>query len=364
MPQSCSDRLVPAEAPGAYQATRRGLLLGALALPYLGSGSARAQGREIVMPMSGGSFMDAVRTEVTEPFKEATGISVRMVPGNMKAHAMRLLSSRGQPIFDVFLGNGDDFVKLLDANRMLPLAPDKVPSIEEVHPKFKEQWQDHGSLFDYFSIGLSYNTQNLRNPPRSWREFVDRTAAGDFGNQVFFNSLPGGVRGPEVLVTLARALTGDERQVDAAFEAIRRMKPHILKFFSSINDPVVMLLNGEALVGPGWDGRVFVAHDESNGRVQFVKPADGLASNGPPIGVVKGGSEDAAYRFVNFALSAPVQKAFCEKMFYGAVNTKVVYSEKVANRLPTPDEVNVPNERFMAENMSSWIERWNREIIA
>lgn len=360
MTQSCSDR----PSAIALGASRRSLLLGALALPWLGSSDARAQGREIVIPMSGGSFMDAVRTEVTEPFRRETGISVRMVPGNMKAHAMQLLASRGRPIFDAFLGNGDDFVRILDANRMLPLTPDKVPSIEEVHVKFKEQWQGYGSMFDYFSIGLSYNTQNLRNPPGSWKEFVDRTASGDFRNQVFFNSLPGGVRGPEVLVTLAKALTGDERQVDAAFAAIRRMKPNIFKFFSSINDPVVMLLNGEGLIGPGWDGRVFVAEDESNGRVKFIKPADGLASNGPAIGVVRGGNEDAAYRFVNFALSAPVQKAFCEKMFYGAVNTKVVYSERVASRLPMPDEVNVPNERFMAENMSAWIERWNREIIA
>ncbi len=360
MTQSCPDR----PSAVALRASRRGVLLGTLAMPFLGSSDARAQGREIVLPMSGGSFMDAVRSEVTEPFRQATGISVRMVPGNMKTHAMQLLASRGRPIFDAFLGNGDDFVRLLDANRMLPLSPDKVPSIEEVHVKFKEQWQGYGALFDYFSIGLSYNTQLLRSPPRSWKEFVDRTVAGDFRNQVFFNSLPGGVRGPEVLVNLARALTGDERQVDAAFDALKRMKPNIFKFFSSINDPVVMLLNGEGIIGPGWDGRVFVAHDESNGRVQFIKPTDGLASNGPPMGVVRGGNEDAAYRFVNFALSAPVQKAFCEKMFYGAVNMKVEYSPSLANRLPRPDEVNVPNERFMAENMSAWIERWNREIIA
>ena len=70
-----------------------------------------------------------------------------------------------------------------------------------------------------------------------------------------------------------------------------------------------------------------------------------------------------AYRFVDFALSAPVQKAFCEKMFYGAVNSKVEYSPSLANRLPRPDEINVPSERFMADNMSNWITRWNREIV-
>jgi putative spermidine/putrescine transport system substrate-binding protein len=345
--------------------TRRHLLAGggALALPFLGSSDARAQGREITIPMSGGSFMQFVQSEVTDTFRAKTGIAVRMVPGNMKTHAMQLLASRGRPPFDAFLGNGDDYVTLLDANRMLPMGPDRVPNIVDIHDKFKLQWQGHGALFDYFSIGLSYNTQLLREPPRSWREFVDRTVRGDFGSQVFFNSLPGGVRGPEVLVTLARALTGSEENVDAAFDAIRRMKPRIFKFFNSINDPVVMLLNGEGMVGPGWDGRVFVAHDESNGRVQFIKPSDGLASNGPAIGVVRGGNQEAAYAFVDHALSPEVQKNFCEKMFYGSVNTKVVYSPALAARLPTPDEINVPSERFMATNMGRWIERWNREIV-
>jgi putative spermidine/putrescine transport system substrate-binding protein len=349
-----------------HLATRRTVLAGglaALATPYLGSSDARAQGREIAMPMSGGSFMQFYQSEITEPFRQKTGITVRMVPGNMKTHAMQLLASRGRPPFDVFLGNGEDLVQLLDANRMLPMTADRVPSIAELHPKFTEQWGGYGSLFDYFSIGLSYNTQLVREPPRSWKEFVERTVRGDFRNQVFFNSLTGGVRGPEVLCALARALTGSEENTDAAFDALKRMRPRIFKFFSSINDPVVMLLNGEGMVGPGWDGRVFVAHDESQGKVQFVTPTDGVACNGPPIAVVRGGNSEAAYAFVNFALSAEVQKAFCEKMFYGSVNTRVQYSPNLAGRLPTPDQVTVANERFMAANIARWVERWNREIV-
>jgi putative spermidine/putrescine transport system substrate-binding protein len=344
---------------------RRRLLGGGAALlatPFLASTDARAQGRELLFPTSGGPFMQYLISEVAEPFRRKTGISVRMVPGSVKGHAMQLLAARGRPPFDVFLGNGEDYIQLIDANKVLPLTPQRVPSILDVHEKFKAQWNGMGSQFDYFSIGISYNTQLLREPPRSWKEFIERTVRGDFRNQVFFNSLGAGVRGPELLVTMARALTGDEQQVDPAFEAIRRMRPRIYKFFTNINDPVVMLLNGEGMIGPGWDGRVFVAHDESGGKVQFVKPTDGLASSGPILGAVRGANEEAAYQLVDFALSTDVQKSFCEKMFYGSVNTKVQYSPSLADRLPRPEEVNVPNERFMAANMSRWLERWNREI--
>jgi len=335
---------------------------GAICAPYLGSTSLRAEGKEILVPMSGGSFMAAWGSEVADTFKKKTGINVKLVPGNVKAHAMSLLAAKGNPPFDIIQGNGDDFIQLLDAGKLLPLSPDKVPSINDVHFKFKEQWQGYGSMFDYFSIGLAYATDQLKNPPASWKEFVERTAKGDFGANVFFNSLTAGVRGPEVLVNLARALSGNEQNVDAAFNALKRMKPNIFKFFGSINDPIMMLLNGEGMIGPSWDGRTFIAQDESNGKVAFVRPTDGVASSGPAIGVIKGGNEDGAYQLVEHALSAEVQKSFCEKMFYGAVNTKVVYSGSLAQRIPKPDEVNVPNERFMATNMGAWIKRWNQEI--
>jgi putative spermidine/putrescine transport system substrate-binding protein len=357
--------MAPRHAGSSSALSRRRLLAGGatlLATPYLAATDARAQGRELLFPTTGGPFMQYMISEVAEPFRRKTGISVRMIPGAVKQHAVQLLAARGRPPFDVFLGNGEDYLQLIDANKMLPLPLEKVPSLRDVHEKFKAQWGGMGSQFDYFSIGISYNTQLLREPPRSWKEFIERTVRGDFRNQVFFNSLGAGVRGPELLTTLARALTGDETQVDPAFDAIKRMRPRIYKFFTSINDPVVMLLNGEGMIGPGWDGRVFVAHDESQGRVQFVKPTDGLASSGPIIGVARGSNEEAAYQLVDFALSEEVQRNFCEKMFYGSVNTKVTYSPNLANRLPRVDEVNVPNERFMAANMSRWLDRWNREI--
>ncbi len=362
-----SARTLAGQMPGGAMTRRRFVTTAAagasmLAMPYLGSRSARAQGGEVVMPMSGGSFMEAWQVEIIDPFTEETGINVRMVPGSMKAHAMQLLSSGGTPPFDMFIGNGDDFVRLVDSGKTLPLTAELVPSYAEVHDKFKEQWEGQGSMFDYFGIGIAYVPSEISDAPTSWKAFIDRTAAGDFGPTAIFNSLTAGVRGPEVMMTVARALTGDERNIDAAFDAVQRMKPNIYKVITSLNEPMVLMLNQEALIGPGWDGRTYIAHDESDGAVDLVTPEEGLASNGPVVSVVKGGNEDAAYQLLNYSLSAPVQKRFCERMFYGAVNSKVEYSEHLAGRIAKVDNVNVPNERFLAENLSSWIDRWNSEI--
>lgn len=334
----------------------------AAALPFGTGRSARAAGREILMSMSGGSFLSNWQSKIIDPFEKLTGIKVKLVSGNMKAHAMHLRASRGDPPFDVFMGENADFVNLIAGGFFLPLTEDKVPSIKDVHPKFKDQWGGFASGFDYSSVGLAYRTDRISKPPASWREFVDRAAAGDFGKKVFFNNLPSGVRGPEMLLTMARVFGGDPTKIDAGFDAIKRMKPNIFKFFSSFNDPVVLLLNGEGDIGPGWDGRTFVAHDESGGKVNWISPKEGPASSGPPIAVVKGGNTEAAYALVNYALGTEAQKVFCEAMFYGSVNSKVVYSEKLAKRIPSLDEVQVYDEKFIAANVGRWIERWNEEI--
>jgi putative spermidine/putrescine transport system substrate-binding protein len=353
--------------------SRRGFLRGATAgalvatLPPVAASlawsPARAQGKELVMSMSGGSFMTNWQTRIIDPFQKASGIRVRMVSGSMKAHAMQLRSSRGDPPFDVFMGENADFINLIAGGFLLSMT-DKVPNLRDIHPKFKDQYGGFGSGFDYSSVGIAYRPDRIRNPPMSWREFVDRTAAGEFGKTVFFNNLPSGVRGAEMMLTLSRVFGGDVKNVDAGFAAIKRMKPYVFKYFTSFNDPVTLLLNGEGDIGTGWDGRTYVAHDESGGKVNWINPKEGAASSGPPIGVTKGPNAEAAFQFVNYSLGVEAQKAFCEAMFYGSPNTKVVYSEKLAMRIPNINDVQVFDEKYMATNMAAWIERWNREIAA
>lgn len=324
--------------------------------------SARGAGnKQVVLSMSGGSYMAKWQSEIIAPFQKLTGIDVTMVPGSFHTHAMQLRSSHGTPPFDLFLGDGYDAVSLIADGRFLPLTPDKVPSIKDIYVKFKDGWGGFASLIDYASVGIAYSTERVKKPPTSWREFIDRTAAGDFGKRVFFNGFPG-VRGPEVLMALSRVFGGDPKKVDAGFEAIKRIKPNVFKFFTSFNAPVEFLTSGEGDIGSGWDGRTYIAHDSSGGKINWIEPEEGAAAGGPIVAVVKGGNSDGAYALIDYALGATAQKAFCEAMGYGSVNRKVVYSERLAKRIPSAEKALVADDKFIAAHLSEWVERWNREI--
>lgn len=349
---------------------RRRLLQGAaaatLAAPAivgLGPGTARAANREIFVPGSGGPYLKNLQHEIVAPFTKQTGIHVHLVPGSFEVQGLKLLASRGKPPFDAYLGGGDDFVKLIAANKMMKMTTQNVPNLADVYPKFKDPWDGYGCYFDYDSIGIACRTDKVKKPPASWRELIDRTAAGDFGHLVFWPNLPSGVRGPEILMTLSRVFAGKPEDIDAGFAAIKRIKPYIFKFYTAFSDPVIFLQNGEGIIGPGYDGRTFVAEDQTHGEIKWIDPAEGPPVAGPIWGVVRGGNEEAAFAWVNYALGAEAQKAFCEAMLYGSVNSKVHFDTKRTERIPKPTDVHMADERFIAEHLGSWTDRWNREIL-
>ncbi len=348
-------------------ATRRTFLkasvrlgLATIGASYLRNGHAAEE--HIYVTSSGGSFLENVRKHMADPFEKKTGIKVTLVPGTNPAHALKILSSRGTPPYDVAAFGGNDMYRLIRANKLVPVDEKSVPSLADVPEKFKADWEGCGSMYDYSSVGIAYRPNKIPGGVGSWREFVERTAAGEFGKQVFFNNLSSNVRGAEVLSMFAKIYGSGFEDIEAAIAALERMKPYIFKFFTAFNDPVVLLTSGEGAIGPGWDGRTFIAEDSTNGMVKWINPSEGAVSSGPVMGVVKGGKEELAKEFMNYALGEEAQKAFCEAMFYGAVNRKVQYSDKLKNRLPSIDSVQLVNTPMLIKNMSALVDLWNKRI--
>ena len=234
------------------------------------------------------------------------------MPGTNPAHALKILSSRGTPPYDVAAFGGNDMYRLIRAKKLAQVDEKSVPSLADVPEKFKADWEGCGSLYDYSSVGIAYRPDKIQGGVKSWKEFVERTVAGEFGKQVFFNNLSSNVRGAEVLSMFGKIYGSGYGDIEASIATLERMKPHIFKFFTAFNDPVVLLTSGEGAIGPGWDGRTFIAEDSTKGMVGWVDPTEGAVSSGPVMAVVKGGKEDLAKAFMNYALGEEAQKAFCE----------------------------------------------------
>ena len=257
----------------------------------------------------GGSYLRIGHTADDHIYVTSSG---RLVPGERaQAHGRALREAvrgegdpgAGQPTrptrsrscraaarpYDVAAFGGNDMYRLIRAKKLAQVDEKSVPSLADVPEKFKADWEGCGSLYDYSSVGIAYRPDKIQGGVKSWKEFVERTVAGEFGKQVFFNNLSSNVRGAEVLSMFGKIYGSGYGDIEASIATLERMKPHIFKFFTAFNDPVVLLTSGEGAIGPGWDGRTFIAEDSTKGMVKWVDPTEGAVSSGPVMAVVKGG---------------------------------------------------------------------------
>ncbi len=335
----------------------------AVALALTGPRSARAQ-REIRMAFgSGGPYGEAVKKFQVDTFDQETGIKVQFVMGSTAAQAMSIRANPKNPPFDVFMGSHIELVKLINDGLMETLPGEKVPNLADVPPIFKTHFQGQGVANDYGALGISYSTEKISNPPASWREFVDRTAAGEFGKNVFFLNVPNVIRGPEIMMLIAKAFTNDELNFSAAIERVKRMKPYIVKFFNTASDPVTLLERGEATIGPGWDGRTWAGHDATGGKMAWLAPREGAAIGIFALGAVKNGQTELAFKLINHMLRPEFMSQLAATIGYGVSNTKAQYSGVMAKRIAKVEQLYFADPNLIIKHSPKLFEMWNREIV-
>ncbi|MBI3978294.1 MAG: ABC transporter substrate-binding protein [Chloroflexi bacterium] len=323
---------------------------------------AKSANKTIVIGTSGGPFLDNLKKHILDPFAKQTGADVQVSAGAFPAIAAALRASKDKPPYDFVSISAELILQMIADDFWVKLTPENVPNLKDMYPMAYEPFKSYAAALDYASQGLAVNTEMVKSPPQSWKEFIEQGAAGAYGKNIFFNNLPSGVAGIFVMMKLAQVMSGDPKNADAAFDAVKRIKPNVAKFFTSYSDPVDLLTRKEATVGVGFDGRVYIAHDETNGKITWIKPKDGAAGTLAAFAVVRRGNEEWALKLANHVVDAEPQSSFVNAMFYGSLNKKVKYSEKLAQRIPPPSEVQPPDYEFIVQNQDKWIERWNKEI--
>ena len=138
-------------------------------------------------------------------------------------------SGRGQPPEPAHRRHHRDARLAISAGKagiLDPFTVEKLPNLADIPVEFTKGLDDNATVFDYGVAGFTYNKNTLKNPPKSFQEFVDRTAAGEW-----VASLPGMAYAitPIMLIwTLAKALGGGVDNVDPFFEAIKKMRKHLV----------------------------------------------------------------------------------------------------------------------------------------
>ena len=202
------------------QVRRRGVIAGALAMPFIWRPARAAQ--QVVVRTTGGAYDDVMRRSYYDAFTKATGIQVVTAAATMVKMIATYKAGGGE--YDV-IDTGDG--GLLTLERMGVLVPIDYASWKYAKPDdiIKElKFPFRVANFVYATVAV-YNTQVFdQRHPRSWAEFWDaKTFAGP-------RTLPDMSSGqpPLEFALLADGVPMDSLyplDLDRAFRALTRIRP-------------------------------------------------------------------------------------------------------------------------------------------
>lgn len=339
----------------------KGLGLGAAGavLPTGFGGSALAQSDSITVTAFGGIWESTIRAVMVADFEKRTGKKANVQIGGPQQWMAQIESNRTKPPIDVLM-NSVDLALVAGRNGMVEkLSVEKVPNLVDVPQKFIDVAEGYGVLFTYGAWGLAYH-ERLKNPPKSFAEFVDGTIKGKWRA-----ALPNaGYTGtPQILIwSLADVLGGSVDNVDPAFDAIKKMKSNSV-FWTGISDPLTLMESGEADIAIYVDGRAWAHYDSGAKWIRYINPTEGGVMQPSIAQKVKNGS-DAAWEYINSLLSPVPQAEVAKRLNYGVSNAKVPYDDTLKTRITPWEQTRWPPFEKLGNLQAGWLERWNREIRA
>lgn len=319
------------------------------------------KGQTLVVTSYGGPWQQFMENEHIPPFEELTGARVELAIGLAKDWFARMQAAgKDNPPYDVFVGNETYVAQLRLEGYFAPLPAAQVPNLASV-PKELRQPNDVGVLGLVGALGITYRSDKVKTPPKSWRDLANydgRTAIFTIGNS----------GEPQHVMKMAEILTGNYRNWQPAVQWIGK-NLCAAKQVDFSGTEQTMLMQGEVDVGlidaPDW------ALLKSRGLpVEWVLPTDGYCGMFEQDMNVTTGSKakELGFAFINYWLSEQVQKKWAEKFYWTPANPHVEISAAVKPLIPvTPDQFRlIPRWDYIWLNTSgardAMTEAWYRGV--
>ena len=345
------------ERPSRRQFLTAGAAAGMLAaLP----GRVLAQQKTLVVATFPGTWNEAHRNVLAPYFRKRTGASVTQSIQLATDQLAKLTAAKGgRPPFDVAIL---DEPQVLDAASQglideYPVA--KSPNYKELLPAFQDKW---GPKISMQVIGIGYNPNKIKTPPKSYDDLLDPAYKGRVGLTALNSQL-----GMAFLAELNRIKGGNETNFDPAFNALRALLPNVGAIAANLGAYATLWQQEQVDIAPY--NFNFVQTLKGKGvPVEFVVPQTGLVGWSTSLHLCKNAAEpDLAVQYIDSHLAAEVQ-AEMEKPPYDVIptNSKVPLAGAIVQTVAkTPADLSKIRGFDWAKinpQRTALIERFNREI--
>jgi putative spermidine/putrescine transport system substrate-binding protein len=323
---------------------------------------------EVVVASLGGSFEDAQRKAIFEPFQKDSGISVKIAAYTGPSQVLAQEKS-GNVQWDIIMVSLGTMLALLKQNTLAKIDYDKMEKVELDGMQKPLAPHPYGVPYILFSRVIAWNTKLVTGShPTTWAEvwdtkkFPGRRSVGGFSGSLTpdleFALLADGVA-IDALYPL---------DVDRAFKSLDRIRPSVEKFWTTGAQIPQMLSDSEVAICSAYNNRI-----------------GDIIANGAPIGydwnqgelqnnylcILKDAKNyENAMKFIAYSSRGAVQAALSKETLLGPPNVRAFdfLPPERAKLLPTaPANVSkqfVYNDEWWGSHRDEIQKRWDQWALA
>lgn len=317
---------------------------------------------QLVVAAFGGKHGQTLQKCVIQPFMDKTGTKVTVDQGVSSVTVAKLQQQKGNQSLDVIWLDGEVSQAAEAEGVFAEIDPAQVPNMANIIPEavYKNKDGKITGLGDYYySVGIVYNADEIKEAPTSWFDLWKP----EFAGEVTWPSMSDG-SGPPALVYLSELLGGSITNLKPGADKLKELE--VAAFYDSGGNASNILSRKEATIGMLDSGAVWSLADANPFKVAFVIPKEGGMASGTRLHLIK--PSKAAYAFINFALTPEAQTCFVENYFYGPSLKGLKLSEKATQRLPWGPNGSIKDLHFsdtvaINANRQQILDTWNRDVL-
>ena len=301
---------------------------------------------------------ELLQKNVYDPFMEQTGAKIVVETGKNAERVTKIEESPEN--YDVVVIS-DSFAAQLGNDGVLGnIDRSKIANLDSIYDVAKAPMgEEYGPAYTFNRLGIVYDPSMIDVEIKSfadlWNpELKDCIAVPDItttSGVLFYYA-----------TAAAFGLTPGQDD-DAIFAKLEELKPNVVKTWTSANDTITMLNQGEASVAALLDYSYTTAK-QANPDYVWVSPSEGNFACFNMLNITKDcKNKELAEAFINFYLSKDVQQADALDGVDAPVNTEVELTEEQAANFTygqeMVDSLVLPDWSLITEKKADWINRWN-----
>lgn len=338
----------------------RWLVLCAVALLVLPAAALAAD--PLVVSVWGGNWKDTVDRVVARPFTAKTGIPVEFEVGGTLDRLAKARVSKGAPLVDVTFTTTHVGRLYISDGLYQKLDMAKLPNARDLAREAIRSEYHLGTWAYVYTI--AYRPDQVGFDITKWADLWDPRLKGKLGLPDF---------DPSHIITISALLEGgNERTWQKGQERLKRLKPSIAAFYSTDARSQDLMKTGEAPVEVMLSINAFHLIDQGL-NVKVVQPSDQGGIVGIDTVAIMAGTKkaEAAYQFIDLALSREIQEQLVAAFKAGPTNLKAAVPAKLRGQpgvFTTPQEWKergyIMDDDVRAKTLAAWKEWFNANIVA